>query len=255
MIVDLGKSWLKDAKCSGMGSEKFFTDHSVHSLQKPTKTLQAAWDEMKMVCGDCPVRRQCARDFLGETEGIYGGMDPAQRYAVRKVHDVHVRALDGPLKEEYAALAWRLSKECGYPGVSVARIMGLGLTATQYLVQWHEDHLREEGEAKAAQTLTVELVETRLPVDFPIRSVGDRDAWVRYGRRVVAGYYLGQTEDDAWFFMKVPLSREDSSAWFKAQDVQMRRSMPRRVMKRVGNESRIYGTALSKYSGDVKQAG
>lgn len=238
-----------------MASDKFFTDHSVHSLQRPTGTLQAAWDRMKIVCGDCPVKRQCARDFLGETEGIYGGMDPAQRHAIRKVHDVHVRTLEGPLKEEYAALAWRLNKEHGYPSTSVARIMGLGLTAAQYLVQWHEEFLRKEGEAKPIPPLTVEVVEKRLPVAFPLRSPGDRDAWVRYGLRVVAGYYLGQTEDDAWFFMKVPLSREDSCAWFKAQDVQTRRTMPRHVMKRVGNESRIYGTALSKYSEDVKQAG
>lgn len=237
-----------------MPTERFFVDHGVVQYERPTQKTQAIWDHAKAVCHDCPVKWQCARDSLGERDGVWGGMDPIERAAVRKLLNPKVRAMTGPRKEEYARLADHLRNGCKYQARDVARIMGLSESVVSYLVEWHADHVAATAQS-TADVVTLELPDRPL-APWPVADPEDGEAWVRYSGGVVRGYYLGQTEDDTWFFMKVPLSKEYSAAWFKAEDVQMRKKTPRQVRRRVGNESRIYGTSLKRYSGDeVKQAG
>lgn len=140
MIVDLQRRWLARAKCAGMGTDHFFTDHSPQAVTSPTPKLQAAWDKAKEICADCPVWKECARDCLGEQEGVWGGLDPAQRHKIRHGHGIKVRMLAGPVKIEYAKLAYEL-KAAEHPWYEVARIMGLSQQTAMYLVRWYEDYL------------------------------------------------------------------------------------------------------------------
>lgn len=236
-----------------MTTASFFVDHGPAQYKRPGRKLLEAWSRAKEICEFCPVRLECARDSLGEHEGVWGGLDPAERSVLRKLHSVQVRRMDGDDKQEYAELAHRLRNGFKYQTRDVSRIMGVTEGTVAYLVDWYNDYLASQPK-ETAEVVTLELPDAPLR-PWPVKDPENGDAWVRYAGGVVRGYYLGQTEDGAWFFMKAALSKEDSSAWFKAQDVQMRRTMPRNVRRRVGNESRIYGTSLSRYSGDLKQAG
>ncbi len=134
MIVDLEKKWVIHAKCAGVDPELFFTDHSANVVYRnsPTRKVASEWEKAKIFCADCPVRRQCARDGLGEMEGVWGGMDPAQRLVLRRTHSEKVRRLTGSLKKEYAKLAYDLRlRHLAYH--DVARIIGIGLSTAQYL--------------------------------------------------------------------------------------------------------------------------
>lgn len=151
MIVDLTRRWLPRAKCAGMGTDTFFTDHSPGALTAPGPKLQAAWDKAKKICSECPVWKECARDCLGEQEGVWGGLDPAQRYQIRYNHGVKVRALSGPLKVEYAKLAYDLNED-GYPWYEVARIIGVSQQVARYLSHWYEEYLETGDDAARDDT-------------------------------------------------------------------------------------------------------
>lgn len=142
MIVDLSKRWMERGTmaCRGRDPELFFTDHSVNALTNPTKKLQRHWDRAKRICHTCPVMRECARDNLGEIDGVWGGLDPAQRQVLRSVHSEHVHNLDGPRKEEYAKLAQRM-RERQVPSYEIARVMGISIPTVAYLADWWNDRL------------------------------------------------------------------------------------------------------------------
>lgn len=102
------------------------------------------WDKAKIFCSNCPVLTECARDFLGEPDGVWGGMDPLDRRELRAAHSRHVHRLRGPRKVEYAALAARLKNTKGVDVPDIARLMGIGQPTVRYLLEWHRDHLAEK---------------------------------------------------------------------------------------------------------------
>lgn len=259
MIVDLSKRWMgEDMACLRRNPEMFFIDHGPQSLSSPGHKLQQAWDRAKKVCETCPVIRECARDSLGELEGVWGGLDPLQRMQLRAQHGRRIHELEGPLKQEYAKLAYDLRADRNLPWNEIGRLIGVSHAVAQYLHDWHVDWLSKQ------EVTDLELPEqdsapgeTHVNARFPSKPPKEGDAWIRYGRRVVWGYYLGQTEDDAWFNFKVKLlSREYSVCWIKAQDVKFTRNVTRNVLVRSGKSgSRIYGTHLSPRRGEPAQAG
>lgn len=263
MIVDLRKSWTEKALCSTENPELFFVDHGTENFSKPSTRIQRLWDAAKAVCINCPVMLECARDNLGEIEGVWGGLDPAQRVALRKQHATNIRKLTGPVKQEYQDLAWMLRTEQGLPWTDVARIIGTTTEAVTHLYDLEKER-REDAQqaAEAAQEAIsgppakVAEVIRLAPVAFPDKDPTNGNAWVRYGRDVVWGYYLGQTDDDQWFYLKIKLlAQEYSVCWIKAEDVKLVRPVARNVMTRVGNGSRIYGTTISGGDRGAKEAG
>ena len=73
--------WRQRSACRDEDPELFF----------PTaKTGTTAWEyevaEAKTVCGRCPVASKCLSWALGagEDEGVWGGMDPEERRALRR---------------------------------------------------------------------------------------------------------------------------------------------------------------------------
>lgn len=253
MIVDLDREWIKHARCAGMDPEIFFTDHAEAALQHPTRKVQAAWNKAKMICRECPVRLQCARDHLGEKEGVWGGLDPAQRYALRYRHGQNVHRLSGPVKEEYARLAQELRHTYG-PN-DIGRIMGVSPKVVRYLLDWEpEETEAPEGEPEQVASVTeITAVEAK-PVEWPSKAPAEGDAWIWYGRTVIHGFYLGETEDGEWLFMRAALSKEYSTAWFKRADVKLLRDMPKVIKHRAGETSRIYGTPISTRKPEARAA-
>lgn len=262
MIVDLNKRWMTDdLPCLRREPEMFFVDHGQESYMNPGPKVQYAWDRAKAVCATCPVMKQCARDNLGELDGVWGGLDPAQRIKLRAQHAANIRRLTGPVKEEYAALAYMLREERKLPWADVGRIIGAGSATAQYLYDLHKDTLREQEEPAEVMPLelpeTVTVTQINANARFPQRAPKQGDGWVRYGRRVVWGYYLGQTEDDEWFSFKIKLlAQEYSVCWIKAEDVKLTKKVARNVLVRSGSHgSRIYGTPYITGRGRGSQAG
>lgn len=264
MIVDLEKKWLPRAKCREFGNDLFFTDHGVDLFRhrgKPSKQVVAKWERAKDICYDCPVMLQCARDFLGEVEGVWGGWDPLERRAERLKHSERVADLPpGPERREYARLAYFLRKHPRYRKGDTERIMGLREGTINTLVKDHEAVLaaqkaaEERRRAKAAEATVTEI--KRPKIRWPGKSPEGADGWVHHHGNVVRAYYLGETEDGQWMFMKAPLSdREDSMSWFRKRDVRLTRTVVRTVRRRVGETSRIYGTVISPHRGAATKAG
>lgn len=266
MIVDLDKRWMDEnvMACVTKEPELFFVDVGTGTMKNPGTRIQALWDRAKAVCATCPVMQQCARDNLGEYEGVWGGLDPSQRLKLRDTHARNVRRLDGPLKVEYAKLAYELRRDHKYPYTEVGRVMGLPYTTAQYLESWYAEYL-EKGEVDTGKKKVVDL---ELP-DEPLADVikidleypenppaSGADAWIKYGRSVVAGVYLGQTEDDAWYYFKIKLIGPDYSVcWIKAEDVKLCKDVAKNVLTRVGNESRIYGKSKGTRGRPAADAG
>lgn len=59
------------AGCSGLG---FWVFYGAKRALSPPEIRRA-----KVVCGECPVRRMCLADGLGEAWGIWGGYTPPER--------------------------------------------------------------------------------------------------------------------------------------------------------------------------------
>lgn len=250
MIVDLDRKWIGRAACAGLPSGTFFIDHATKALESPTAKVQAQWDQAKKVCATCPVLELCARDSLGEIDGVWGGLDPAERQRLRVANSQRVRRMSDVEKQEWAETAYHLNRQRGMPFQDVARVMGVSIQTCKHLSELHAEKIMEE--AKSAKD-TIVPDKTVRHVPWPKVAPSEGDGWVQYCGRVVRGYYLGQTADDEWIFMKVPLSKEYSSAWFKAEDVKILRRLQRKTLRRAGETSRIYGTTIS--NGQRQKAG
>jgi len=254
VIVDLEKRWVTEALCSTKDPEIFFTDQALGTepLTNPSHKVQSLWNVAKRICADCPVVKECARDSLGEIEGVWGGLDPGQRVRLRRTHNENIRNLTGPVKLEYQALAYELLMVRKMMRGEAARIIGCSPEIISYLVDLERERreaVQAAAEAAREAVSGPEKAEAEVSYvgpEFPDRNPSEGDCWVRYGRRVVWGYYLGQTDDDQWFHLKVKVfANEYSLCWIKAEDVKLVRDVARNVLTRVGNGSRIYGTALT----------
>ena len=69
-----GQSWVDDAICSQTDPELFFVEKG--GTTKPAK----------LICQDCPVRRECLLLALEKREpfGVWGGKTPEERTAIRR---------------------------------------------------------------------------------------------------------------------------------------------------------------------------
>lgn len=244
MIVDLERCWIAKARCRENGTDLFFPDHSPFAKTDPSKAVRKQWEAAKEVCIECPVMVQCGRDSLGEPEGVWGGYDPLERAALRRRRTAMVNDLPaGPERRAHAALAHRLANTPKYGLKEAARILGLSPSLVQVLATEREAELKALADRRAARGAVevVNLPERRWPSVPPTRG----DGWVRHASGVARAYYLGETDDGEWLFMKATLSKEDSRSWFRKRDVQLTREVPPHHMTRVGKTSRIYGTTIS----------
>lgn len=73
--------WTRDAACLGLTS-------AGRDLWHPDDGHEDDWVLARPICAACPVRLSCATDALraGLEHGMYGGLTPADRRAVARVH-------------------------------------------------------------------------------------------------------------------------------------------------------------------------
>lgn len=69
-------AWFDEAECSGVGPGLFYADPGDEVVNRLARD----------VCTHCPVRRQCLEYAIANDEhyGIWGGMAPRQRQAIRR---------------------------------------------------------------------------------------------------------------------------------------------------------------------------
>lgn len=243
MVAEHRKAWRDRAACIGEDPEIFFHDVGPGALKNPGPRAEAAWLKAKRICWRCPVMEECARANLGEIEGVWGGLDPAQRNTLRRLRSQNVRALRGARKLEVARMAWELRQTMSAP--DAARVMGVSPTTMLHLQEVYEEQLGGSVETEVPQVAEVEPAEPAVRT-FPDRAPREGDGWIWHDRRVVNAHYLGQTADDEWLYMRAHFHGQASDGWYKASDVKLTREVARNVRERAGEWSRIYGTRASR---------
>jgi transcription factor WhiB len=255
VIVDLERRWEERAACKGTDTEMFFPPMSANAKASPSTALQRAWNKAKEVCAECPVQPQCARDFLGEPDGVWGGMDPYERRQVRALHARKVTGMKGRRKEEYARLAYSLHADQHLSYSEVARVMGLTTAGATELGTYFLEHLKPLDTRPVAKVIDLRLPEPEPEQviswpDIPPRRGGD--SWALYAGRVTRANYLGQTADGAWFFMRVAKDHDSTTLWLPAGDVKnMSTSVPR-ILERVSEANRKHGNHRPREAGTGK---
>jgi WhiB family redox-sensing transcriptional regulator len=73
--------WQEDALCVGVETEVFFPNDK--------GMVKERWQSAKAVCAFCPVRKPClesamVRDEHDDQWGVFGGLSPLERRALRK---------------------------------------------------------------------------------------------------------------------------------------------------------------------------
>lgn len=79
VMADSEHTWYRAAACHGAPTELFFPDHD-----DPDPTEQGRVAEAKALCAACPVREACLAAGMGEHHGIWGGLTPRERRALRR---------------------------------------------------------------------------------------------------------------------------------------------------------------------------
>lgn len=297
MIVDLEKRWMPRAACAGMPSNVFFYEGGT----QPTPKERIAWRRAKEVCATCPVLTECGRDFLGEPIGVWGGMDPEERFRVRAEYSTWLRNTEADKKRPIAQFAAAL-RAGGMGMQDLARTIGTTQTAAAYLLDWLKDEeksaeeprktkpdrkikplskshakravaMRKDGSSvqEIARTLKISMVDIRAYLEvnhpelhkvngmarkWPIMPPAHGDGWVRHHGKIAQARYLGETGDSQWVLVKARLSSEDTTAWFKAEDVKMLRPVKKNVLYRAANRpGGVYETRVSERPRSAKAAG
>lgn len=90
-LTEMDDSWMDDAACKGKDTNSFY-DFPSHN---PT-VLQ----DIKTFCHlSCPVRQRCLAWalYVPEPEGVWGGLSPDERRALRRRPDVRKALQERPL--------------------------------------------------------------------------------------------------------------------------------------------------------------
>lgn len=77
-------SWTEQASCLGLPIEQF------DALFFPKRTYK---DEARKMCNACPVQAPCLQLGMGEPEGMFGGLTPNERSALKLSSAVATPAL------------------------------------------------------------------------------------------------------------------------------------------------------------------
>lgn len=255
MSFDLERRWREHAACAGMDVEIFFPPQSQvkDEEEEVSPRLQGKWDEAKRICHACPVRNRCASDYLGEPEGVWGGLDPRERKRLRRVRSRHVQGLpdNSKSRSQYGRLVHDLHINSHLDFKAVARLLGISVQVVHELYAWHLDRMKAE-EERSAKVVELPIEEEEEEIIWPSSPPRDGDTWVRYHGRVACAHYRGETEDASWYHLKITHEGGSSNAWFKARDVRTFNT-GKTILHRQGETSRVYGTRLSE--GNRRRAG
>ncbi|WP_309484604.1 WhiB family transcriptional regulator [Streptomyces himalayensis] len=219
-LYDPERRWQDRGSCRWADPEIFFAGGPQQVSKRPAKTVLAIWAEAKEVCQKCPVLQECRRDTLGEEFGVWGGLDQWDRFLLRR--KLPKQAMRWPAEKR---LAWgQILAECRDGGMlwkDITRQTGITLNLGEELEsEWraHHEALQKQAAAKVVDLPLPEL-DDRQP-GFPDQP-GRAHAWVRHNGRISDGWYRGQTDDGAWFFITTYSGRGNVNKWFRAEDVRL----------------------------------
>lgn len=232
MLFDPERRWAPRAICRVEDWRYFFPRSTAPAGRAPAPAVQKAWDRAKEICEQCPALAECRRDTLGEDDGVWGGLDPNQRFNRRKYLRQRARRWPSERRLEWAKELYRLRRG-GLEWSAIRLMTGVpGGLAEELVGEWRQ-HLAE------LAVLKPKVVDLPLPVvslakvDFPPRP-GARHAWVRNGRLVSDAWYRGQTPDGKWLFMSFMVGRGNVHKWTRADDVQLYRPQPVVILRYEG---------------------
>lgn len=81
--------WMDDAACKDEPPDTFFPPSEGNRQDTPDHPM---WERGKAICAGCPVVDDClAYAVRNEKYGLWGGLTPAERSALRTLHGVDAR--------------------------------------------------------------------------------------------------------------------------------------------------------------------
>lgn len=75
-MTDSEHTWYRRAACYGVPTDLFFPDSSQPDAERQ--------EQAKALCAACPVKEACLAAGMGEKYGIWGGLTPLERRALRR---------------------------------------------------------------------------------------------------------------------------------------------------------------------------
>lgn len=133
-MIDIYRRWVTRAACSDHPTNIFFPESKVPGGREAPKKHD--WDKAKRVCARCPVMAECRRDHLGETWGVWGGLDPEQRKELRTKRSRTVSHLSRGDKVWLAKFIGHMRSKNSPPG-DIQRLLALDSRAVDYLEKWY----------------------------------------------------------------------------------------------------------------------
>ncbi|MFF3363551.1 WhiB family transcriptional regulator [Streptomyces misionensis] len=241
-LYDPERRYLKHAICTDPADRKLFFAKTSSVRRKPSDKTQRAWDQAKEICNMCPVKMQCQRDTLGETEGVWGGRDPFQRWKIRSALSGAVRRWPRERRLKWGQELYRL-RQNNTVFREIQRMTGVPEVPAMYLIREWERHLKEVAEQAPAEVVELKPAQPESAAiakpPFP-EADGRRHLWARSNGRVQDCWYRGQTEDGLWIYVLIDGRgrRYSSYKWISVDDVRIYRPQAVTVMEYVNRPDR-----------------
>jgi hypothetical protein len=199
--------------------EKTFFFPAARYDMPPSKAAQAAWDEAKEICLDCPFMQRCALDRKGEEFGVWGGTDQYERYLERRrLSQRRQRSADDVQAAEAARVYAMHAGHRGLPVHEVAFRTGHSVKAVNLMIEAHKAATAAPVEPEAP----VQEVRRSAPV-WPADWPPSGDTWVWADGAARSGHVVAVTADGAYTRVKFRGARKAHVIrWFPADQVQIR---------------------------------
>ncbi len=236
----------------------------------PSPSAQAAWDEAKETCLNCPVYLTCRQEHWGQDYGVWGGTDQHERYLYRRQLTRRLAAMKPAERAAVAATLYaRRMAGSGQTARVIARATGYAEQTVKVLLEEHVATLsrparerRVPGRLTAAEreqlasmlakgspmrfiarvmgrsdgVLTAAIAALQLPAPpeprWPSASP-EGDAWVWHQYMARNANYKGQTEDGMWMLMTLRgANKSPTRSWFPAELVQFRKKITPQILER-----------------------
>lgn len=221
MEIDLKRRWAEFAACTPEDDKLFFAGGSGHT--KASLTVQAAWDAAKQICRNCPVLLECGSATLGESQGVWGGMDPWDRALARRrlTREIERWPLERRLAVGEVMCRLRLR---GLKWIEVQAESGIPEGSAQKLAEQWERHQ----ESLKATVIELPLPEPSHRSDLPFpKGHGERHLWARHNGMITDCWYRAQTPDGAWIYVETWAGHGRAvKKWVRATDVRIYNPQP-----------------------------
>lgn len=235
MLFDVERRWWPRAICRWEDRGLFFAEAGMNN-RKPSPVAQDLWNQAKEICAVCPALKECRRDTLGESHGVFGGRDEVERSRIRRALPAAVRQWP-----EARQLAWgrqlHSMREGEVPWTSIRVQCGMPQAPAEFLIALWTEHETERRERAKFKVVDLELPTLGRRPDFPATQ-GRRHAWVKHNNLVSDAWYRGETPDGEWIAVTTEAGRGPTRKWAAAKDVHLYRPQAVVILNYVGRPDR-----------------